>query len=261
LTRKFTLNPSCSLQRVANALPFTYTGADLYALCSDAMLKAITRAAQKVDQKVVNYNSHLKTGESAITIAQFFDHHATDEDVIVTVTEEDFIAAQNELVPSVSAEEFTHYERVRKAFEGTDSTSGTQQGSNPPKLKINHQAQKSTSKTLPERLSTGSQPRSVHSNNNSAKSPPPNVPNFKRQASTTSRRSDRSTFYFDQTADGGSGEDEDDYIIRGDQISSPTNGYVDNAVGFGFKNEVGNGKKGKGATFGSATNGDDELYQ
>lgn len=35
------------------------------------------------------------------------------------VMEEDFIAAHNELVPSVSADELRHYETVRKTFEGT----------------------------------------------------------------------------------------------------------------------------------------------
>lgn len=43
LTRKFSLDPDLDLKRVAESLPFTYTGADLYALASDAMLKAITR--------------------------------------------------------------------------------------------------------------------------------------------------------------------------------------------------------------------------
>ena len=45
LTRKFNLDPDLDLRRVADSLPFTYTGADLYALASDAMLKAITRQA------------------------------------------------------------------------------------------------------------------------------------------------------------------------------------------------------------------------
>ncbi|KAI4248985.1 MAG: hypothetical protein L6R42_009123, partial [Xanthoria sp. 1 TBL-2021] len=52
LTRKFSLHPDLSLARVAQSLPFTYTGADLYALCSDAMLKAITRQASAVDAKI-----------------------------------------------------------------------------------------------------------------------------------------------------------------------------------------------------------------
>ena len=45
LTRKFNLDRDLDLRRVADNLPFTYTGADLYALASDAMLKAITRQA------------------------------------------------------------------------------------------------------------------------------------------------------------------------------------------------------------------------
>lgn len=113
-TLRFTLHPELSLRRVASKLPFTYTGADMYALCSDAMLKAITRQARAVDEKVKAYNA----AHAQISIAYFFDHLATEEDTAVMVTEEDFIEANRELVPSVSADELKHYERVRKAFEG-----------------------------------------------------------------------------------------------------------------------------------------------
>ena len=100
---------------MSQGLPFTYTGADMYALCSDAMLKAITRQARAVDEKVKAYNaSHARN----ITIAYFFDHLAADEDTAVMVTEDDFMEAHNELVPSVSADELRHYDRVRKLFEG-----------------------------------------------------------------------------------------------------------------------------------------------
>ncbi|KAI9722637.1 MAG: hypothetical protein M1812_001568 [Candelaria pacifica] len=111
LTRKFTLHPAMSLSRVAERLPFTYTGADLYALCSDAMLKAITRQASVVDEKI----RALPGGP--VTTAYFFDHLAIKEDMEVMVTEGDFYAAQRELVGSVSAQELEHYDRVRKTFE------------------------------------------------------------------------------------------------------------------------------------------------
>jgi peroxin-6 len=52
LTRKFKLDPSINLEDVANICPFNYTGADFYALCSDAMLKAMTRVAEAVDTKI-----------------------------------------------------------------------------------------------------------------------------------------------------------------------------------------------------------------
>ena len=95
LTRKFTMHPDMSLRRVAESLPFTYTGADLYALCSDAMLKAITRQASAVDAKI------KKLSGRPVTTAYFFDHLATDEDIAVMVTEADFFAANRELVGSV----------------------------------------------------------------------------------------------------------------------------------------------------------------
>ena len=95
LTRKFAMHPETSLRRVAESLPFTYTGADLYALCSDAMLKAITRQASAVDAKIKSIPG------PAITTAYFFDHLATAKDIAVMVTEEDFFVANRELVGSV----------------------------------------------------------------------------------------------------------------------------------------------------------------
>lgn len=49
LTRKFHLHPDLSLQKIADHCPFHYTGADFYALCADALLKAMTRKAEEID--------------------------------------------------------------------------------------------------------------------------------------------------------------------------------------------------------------------
>jgi peroxin-6 len=114
---RFTMSPTLSLRRIAEKLPFTYTGADFYALCSDAMLKAVTRQASAVDGKIAAINA---SRDYPITTAYFFDHYATKEDVAVLVTEEDFMAAQRELIPSVSAKELEHYKRVREQFEAVD---------------------------------------------------------------------------------------------------------------------------------------------
>ncbi|CAN8099003.1 unnamed protein product [Discula destructiva] len=126
LTRNFTLHPTVSLRTVAEKLPFTYTGADFYALCSDAMLNAVTRQAAKVDAKIKHLNDEAlasaedegKKTPNLITTANYFDHHATPDDIAVSVTEEDFLNAHRELIPSVSAGELAHYERVRASFEG-----------------------------------------------------------------------------------------------------------------------------------------------
>ncbi|KAK3115736.1 peroxisomal assembly protein, partial [Teratosphaeriaceae sp. CCFEE 6253] len=119
LTRKFTLDPSLSLSRVAATLPFTFTGADLYALCSDAMLKGVTRAARLVDAKLAVINAERTArGQSQASVAYYFDHHASETDTEVSVMEEDFLLAKRELVPSVSLDELRHYEQVRDTFEG-----------------------------------------------------------------------------------------------------------------------------------------------
>lgn len=52
LTRKFRLDPDLNLRDIADRCPFNYTGADFYALCSDAMLKAMSRKAEEVDAKI-----------------------------------------------------------------------------------------------------------------------------------------------------------------------------------------------------------------
>ncbi|KAL4926315.1 AAA family ATPase peroxin 6 [Aspergillus undulatus] len=124
LTRKFALAPDLSLARVSERLPLTYTGADLYALCSDAMLKAITRKATAVDEKI----KQLPGGP--VSTAYFFDHLSTPDDVAVMVTEEDFDSAQGELVPSVSAKELEHFERIRQMFESSDKDKQNQNQQN-----------------------------------------------------------------------------------------------------------------------------------
>lgn len=101
---------------MATQLPYHYTGADYYALCSDAMLKAITRQTAAVDAKIAAINADGR--RHPISTANFFDHHARPEDVAVVVSEADFVAANAELVPSVSAGELARYETMRASFDG-----------------------------------------------------------------------------------------------------------------------------------------------
>jgi peroxin-6 len=82
------------------------------------MLKAVTRQANAVDAKIRELNARRDGGSHPISTAYFFDHYATPDDVAVMVTESDFLEARNELVPSVSAGELAHYEKVRATFEG-----------------------------------------------------------------------------------------------------------------------------------------------
>lgn len=98
------------------------------------MLKAVTRSARLVDSKIASINAdRAASAKQAITVAQFFDHHATEADLDVLVTPEDFLEANSELVPSVSSEELGHYERVRREFEGgrKEDKDGQGQGQGP----------------------------------------------------------------------------------------------------------------------------------
>jgi peroxin-6 len=114
LTRKFRLHPDLDLARVAEKCPFHYTGADFYALCTDAMLKAMTRVAETIEERVKTLN---KDRETPMTAQYFLSHMATPEDIMVQVEEVDFVRALDELIPSVSATELAHYSKVREKFE------------------------------------------------------------------------------------------------------------------------------------------------
>lgn len=119
LTRKFKLADDVDLHKIARGCSFTFTGADFYALCLDLMLNAMTRSANDVDKRIKALNEERKQqGLSEVSTRWWFDNVATPADTDVVVTMEDFLKAQSELSPSVSAEELQHYLRVRENFEG-----------------------------------------------------------------------------------------------------------------------------------------------
>ena len=253
-TNRFTLHPTLSLPRVASTLPFTYTGADLYALCSDAMLKAITRQAQAVDEKVKSYNSaHSPSNPRSpsqvghiglISTAYFFDHLAKEEDTAVVVTEQDFVDAGRELVPSVSVDELKHYERVRKTFEGEGARKQEEQKAIGPALGASA---------------------------NFARPPGSRVPSYDRSKGKGKGKVDSVSPFDGGQADGEAGgkdDSEDDYIIRTDHLKLNGSSRGD---GTGFDPAKGKEKaKGKGKAkgsveiaeggFGDAAEGDEELY-
>ncbi|KAI8390353.1 P-loop containing nucleoside triphosphate hydrolase protein [Blakeslea trispora] len=118
LTRKFRLHPDLDLRKVAERCPFHYTGADFYALCSDAMLKAMTRVADTIEEKVKKLNQEKRPDlPQPVTVQYYLSHLVTPEEILVQAEEVDFVKALEELIPSVSATELEHYSRVREKFE------------------------------------------------------------------------------------------------------------------------------------------------
>jgi peroxin-6 len=275
---RFNLHPDLSLRRISQTLPFTYTGADLYALCSDAMLKAITRSAQKVDDKVKAHNASLPHGSQPITVAHFFDHFAKPEDTAVMVEEQDFEAARRELVPSVSAEELGHYERVRRAFEGTGSEKVI-------KADVEeHQKHVDARKSKLILPPTSSQANN-HQDAAPIKSPPlrslqggprmsPPGLRGKRKGSGKAKTGGESVFYFSSNPDDSTDvhndatTDEDEYVIRTEHLGTTNgNNSTRKSAENGFVHRMGSAGKGKGkgstlsdSTFGDAAMGDEDMY-
>lgn len=126
LTRKFNLHPDLDIEQIAERCPFNYTGADLYALCADAMLGAMTRQAEAVDRTITKLNAlasmgddpSLKTWPGELTPQYYLAKMATKEETEVVVRQHDFEEALVKLVPSVSEKELKHYERIQTEFQG-----------------------------------------------------------------------------------------------------------------------------------------------
>ncbi|KAK2139396.1 hypothetical protein NP493_6449g00004 [Ridgeia piscesae] len=86
---RFTLAEDCHLDSLISQCSFNLTGADFYALCTDAVLNAIKTKI-----------SLLESGEVEV-------------DETLEVTEEDFSSALRCLVPSVSELELQNYKKLQ----------------------------------------------------------------------------------------------------------------------------------------------------
>ncbi|WFC98302.1 peroxisomal assembly protein [Malassezia yamatoensis] len=122
LTRKFRLDEDVGdLSAVANQCPFNLTGADFYALCSDAMLKAMIEKATEIDTRVAELNAKPRTDEQqhwpVPLTPQFYQAELADaSELQVRVHLRHFERALAELSASVSEQEMQHYREVQKQF-------------------------------------------------------------------------------------------------------------------------------------------------
>ena len=66
LTRKFRLDPDLDLHAIAQKCTLNLTGADFYALCSDAMLNAMSRKADGIDAKICKYRTLELDGQKSL---------------------------------------------------------------------------------------------------------------------------------------------------------------------------------------------------
>ena len=92
LTRRFVLSPDVTLDELAKRCPKRYTGADLYALCADAWMRAV--------------KTHMARAGAGATAAA------------VQVAMADFTGAMADLAPSLSADELARYQTLAASFDG-----------------------------------------------------------------------------------------------------------------------------------------------
>jgi len=90
---RFSLHPDVDLENLVLQLPIYLTGADLYSLCSNAMLASIERNIALIKQgHVMNQNDRM-------------------------LTREDFDQAAKRLVPSVSIKDLQSYQELERKIK------------------------------------------------------------------------------------------------------------------------------------------------
>lgn len=171
------------------------------------MLKAVTRSARQVDDRVAAVNAErANQGKHAVTIAGFFDHHATASDLEVQVEEQDFELARKELTPSVSYEELKHYEKVRDQFDGG------------PK-KVKPQAQLEVDMGQEMQAVTSSKSQMSESDKKFARDKFNELMARRTSSKNSVPQSNSGGDYGENNGGGASSGDDDDYVIRTDRLT------------------------------------------
>ena len=96
----FHLGETVDLAQVVAECPLTFTGADFYALCSDAMLNAIRERVQEEETNKSTREEETKEKEGRV----------------VLVEERHFLAALQSITPSVSQADLEHYAQVKRQY-------------------------------------------------------------------------------------------------------------------------------------------------
>lgn len=109
ITRKFQLAADVDLADVAKSCLANFTGADLYALCSDAMLGALRR-------RISLFEIGRDSSSSAYSLADLYcltDKSLDEEDEKeLEVQQEDFMSALHSLTPSITQQELEKYKNI-----------------------------------------------------------------------------------------------------------------------------------------------------
>lgn len=94
LTRKFCVDGDVCLESIETQCPPMLTGADFYALCSNAMMNAISRNVVDIERGLVS-----------------------ESECQIIVCQQDFVAALSQLVPSVSSTDLERFQLLKANIE------------------------------------------------------------------------------------------------------------------------------------------------
>ena len=108
---RFRLDADVDLEQFSESLPFTYTGADFYALCSDAMLNALKRRVAAMDAA----HTEAALERPGLTMERFLASRSKEE-LAVTINMADLHAARDALRPSVTEAEMERYRALQSEF-------------------------------------------------------------------------------------------------------------------------------------------------
>ena len=108
---RFNLGKSVSLEEIAEKCPLNLTGADFYALCSDAMLCSVSEAIQTLTEKNQNETETNSRNSQSQQISQ------SGQDFFLVVEHRHFVEALSRLTPSVSMDEMRHYKQLQQTFD------------------------------------------------------------------------------------------------------------------------------------------------
>ncbi|KAF1773937.1 P-loop containing nucleoside triphosphate hydrolase [Phytophthora cactorum] len=113
-TRKFTLAEDADLDAVVEHCPTNFTGADFYALSSSALALHL-----RIEWRLLTDNSEINAEDcyssSPMTIRLLLNR-LSPEELRVPVSQEHFMTALSQVVPSVSPAEIQHYENLKKQY-------------------------------------------------------------------------------------------------------------------------------------------------
>ncbi|KAL4118354.1 hypothetical protein PRIC2_010680 [Phytophthora ramorum] len=114
-TRKFALAEDADLEAVVEHCPTNFTGADFYALSSSALAAALKDRVEALDQQLEEINAEDCYSSSPMTIRLLLNR-LSPEELRVPVSQEHFMSALSQVVPSVSPAEIQHYENLKKQY-------------------------------------------------------------------------------------------------------------------------------------------------